>query len=259
MTPPDLDSARRAATFSETMFSYNEARNEFEKALCEAGFGDFEDLRGDDYDNSIELDEVGNDERLGEAAQRVIFDAGFSIAFVNHKDGWETHYGWKRGEPFAVQRGWRRRYVEDPSAITTNVIAGPPRSGYYEISYWPDGWGDPKTGKCAEWLSSRYMRIVPDDALAAQRQTRGEGNGKEAMTKKLECGLKMRSAKYAAGGKAGDCTERADMQASCGVCGWRSPWWCSRHAKAALTKHNQTKHAQMKLPFGEPLQFHEDL
>lgn len=138
------------------MFDYHTALDEFETALCEAGFGAFNSVGGDDYDNSLEIYEVAPDARMGEAAQRVIFDAGFSKVYVNHKDGWETHYAWDRSKVFAPVRGWRRRYVKDPNATTTNVIVGDANPGYYEISHWPDGWGS------KEWLDTGYMRIVPD-------------------------------------------------------------------------------------------------
>lgn len=155
--------------FSEVMFAYHTAESDFEDALLEAGFGEFAGISGDHYDNSIEIHKVGNSARLNEAAQRVIFDAGFSIAFVNHQDGWETHYNWKHDEPFAVQRGWRRRYVQDPSATTTNVIAGSPSPGYYEINYWPEGWGDPKRSKD---LESGYFRIVEEVVPEGQNEAR---------------------------------------------------------------------------------------
>lgn len=142
--------------FSRVMFDYHEAVSEFEGALCEAGFGAFNRVSGDYYDNSLEIYEVAPDARMGEAAQRVVFDAGFRTAYVNHKDGWETHYTWDHSKPFAPVRGWRRRYVKDPNASTTNVIVGEPNPGYYEISYWPDCWDN------KSWLDSGYMRIVPD-------------------------------------------------------------------------------------------------
>lgn len=148
--------------FSTTLFDYRRAESEFSDALCDAGFGDFTSIGGDDYDNSIELYGVSNEARMTEAAQRLLFDAGFSKAYVNHEDGWETHYTWSK--EFAVQPGWRRRYVKDPTTATTRMIGGdlPEERGYFEINYWPDGWGDQEHGRCAEWLKSGYMRIVPD-------------------------------------------------------------------------------------------------
>jgi len=77
---------------------------------------------------------------------------------TNHTDGWETHYNW--GDEFTKERGWRRRWVHSPTATTTNVLGKPVEAsdrGYYEISYWPPGWGDQR-----DWLTTGYMRIVPD-------------------------------------------------------------------------------------------------
>jgi hypothetical protein len=140
---------------TEAIFALDLAKSEFEDALSAAGFEDYGSIGWDEYDNSIEFYKVRDDVRLNEAIQRIVFDAGFSVAFVNHKNGWETHYNWRSGD-FKISRGWRRRYVRDVAAKTTNVIAGEPDPGYFEISYWPEGW----THK--EWLDTGYMRIVPD-------------------------------------------------------------------------------------------------
>lgn len=76
---------------------------------------------------------------------------------------------------------------------------------------------------------------------------------------RVQCGLKMRVAKYAAGSEAEECRGGADSQAKCEICGWSSPRRCARHAKSALAKHNTTKHAQMKLPYAEPQTPRDDL
>lgn len=151
--------------FADIAYDFDLARSRFEAALDDVGV-QFEDLGWDHYDDSLEVIGAPDDLRLTEAAQRVIFDAGFSKVFVNHASGWETHYSWGPGE-FKPHRGWRRRYVPDPTATTTNVIVGAPNPGYTEISYWPEGWGDPETGTCAEWLRTGYMRIVPDPLAPA--------------------------------------------------------------------------------------------
>ena len=151
--------------FAHALFDYLWSKREFMDALADAGFDDYGCIGGDDYDCSAEFYKVGNDARMSEAAQRVVFDAGFARAYVNHFDGWETHYNWP--PEFAAHRGWRRRYVKDADATTTRSISHPDdttESGYFEISYWPDGWGDSETGKCADWLKSGYMRIVPEPA-----------------------------------------------------------------------------------------------
>ncbi len=145
--------------FSEQMFDYHRAESDFTDKLCDAGWGEYATIGGDYYDCSIEFYKVENDERMPEAAQRILHEAGFFRAFVNHKDGWETHYNWNPKEPFKASRGWRRRYVSDPTVSTTRVAAGPPDPGYFEISYWPEGWDSERT---KEWLSSGYMRVVPD-------------------------------------------------------------------------------------------------
>src|SRR4051812_20351831 len=125
--------------FAERMFAYHRDEMNFTDALCDAGFGDFNRISGDYYDCSIEFKQVANEAAMPEAAQRLCHAAGFCKAYVNHKDGWETHYSWNPAQPFQPSKGWRRRYVEDPEATTTNVIAGEPNPGYWEISYWPEG------------------------------------------------------------------------------------------------------------------------
>ena len=151
-------------SFAQIMFDYHMAESAFTDALCDSEFGDFNRISGDYYDNSLEIKEVDNDARLNEAAQKIIYDAGFAKVYVNHKDGWETHYSWNHGQPFKIHRGWRRRYVYDNTVATTNQIGADEveHRGYYEISFWPEGWGDQKNGRTAKWLKTGYMRIVPD-------------------------------------------------------------------------------------------------
>jgi hypothetical protein len=118
----------------------------------------YDGMGGDWYDNSIELYNCAPGLRLTEEMQKVLFDEGFSVAYVNHTDGWETHYNW--GKEFEKERGWRRRWVHSPTATTTNVLGKVVEAsdrGYYEISYWPTGWQGQE-----DWLTTGYMRIVPD-------------------------------------------------------------------------------------------------
>lgn len=81
-------------TFNDEMFSYYRAEEKFTDALCEAGFGEFDRVGGDHYDNSVEFYEVLDDFRINESAQKIIFEAGFSRCWTNHKDGSEWYYGW---------------------------------------------------------------------------------------------------------------------------------------------------------------------
>lgn len=83
---------------------------QFKRDLAAAGLTAFESVGGDWYDNSVELHSVANDVRLTEEQQRVMYLHGLSKAYVNHKDGWETHYSWRQGEPFALSKGWRISY-----------------------------------------------------------------------------------------------------------------------------------------------------
>lgn len=141
--------------FADFMFGYEQAESDFSDKLIDCGFGDFEKVGGDWYDCSVEFYKVANDARLNEKTQKAVFDAGFLKAYLNHNDGWETHYGWPRGEPFEAKRGWRRKRTAE---------------GNFLISYWPEGWGDMHTGQFANWLTSGYMTIIEDVAALSTEE-----------------------------------------------------------------------------------------
>lgn len=85
--------------FAELLFAAGLAESRFTDAIIEAA-GDedaqdaweYERITGDDYDESIEFRGVGNDVRLNDLQQRLIFEAGFNRCWLNHKDGTETFY-----------------------------------------------------------------------------------------------------------------------------------------------------------------------
>lgn len=93
-----------------------EAELSFDIALEAVGLVDgehYERVGWDTYDCSVDLYGVNDDVRLTDEQQRVIRGAGFAKAYVNHKDGWETHYSWDwRDTEFKPARGWRRRWVD---------------------------------------------------------------------------------------------------------------------------------------------------
>lgn len=122
--------------FAEIFFKYRSAVDDFEEELADLGVS-FSRLGCDDYDTSLEIYEAQNDCRLSDECQIFIYKSGFIKVYVNHRDGWETHYTWTDGTPV---RGWRRLR----------------REGGFDISFWPEQWT--KT----EWLENGYMRIVPD-------------------------------------------------------------------------------------------------
>jgi hypothetical protein len=110
------------------MFAYHAAQSGFEDALIEAAGDeaaqdawDYARIGGDYYDESIEIYGVANDARLNEAQQRLVFDAGFSRIWLNHKDEMETYYAW--GREFAPIEGHRklshRATAVAPTAPTT--------------------------------------------------------------------------------------------------------------------------------------------
>lgn len=122
--------------FSEVAFNYHFAESEFIDAICNADVDfNFSRTAYDYYDGSIELYDVPPTQRLNEAVQLVIFDAGFKKAYVNHADDWQTHYDF--GKEFLMDAGWRRLM----------------RDGHIYVEEFPEGW--PK-----DWLESGYVIIV---------------------------------------------------------------------------------------------------
>ena len=124
--------------FAQKIWDFQKDQFEFESALEEAGLEQgkhYSRIGWDDYDCSIEFYNVENDVRFGVELQKIVADAGFIKAYVNHKDGWETHYTWKT--PFSPVRGWRRWMEHNkepsPSGVTTLKKL--------KVSYWPEGWG----------------------------------------------------------------------------------------------------------------------
>ena len=158
---------------AEKLWAAEALFGEFESLLDDL-VGEFGRLGHDYYDGSLEIHEAANDMRLNEAAQRLIHEGGFSVVYVNHIDGWETHY--KLADELPV-RGWRRRYISDETVSTTRVIAGPPDPGYWEISYWPEGWDQPQT--MAE-LDRGYYRIVTDPLEPAGEAATLDPTGEKA-------------------------------------------------------------------------------
>lgn len=132
--------------FAEEMFAYNIALSAFEDKLtyADTGLSDYDKLGADEYDMSLEIYGVPDDDRLSHDGVEMILGEGFDKIYVNHTDGWETHYSTRN------KTGWRRKRTSEG----------------FLISHWPEGWGDPETGRNAGWLVSGYMKIIPDPLLS---------------------------------------------------------------------------------------------
>lgn len=149
--------ANAGQPFATQWWEFLRRKSEWEDDFCDLladNIEDYDKLGTDDYDGSLEICGATNDWRLSEVQQRYLANAGFYKVFVNHKDGWQTHYTFSNHS--VPVRGWRRRYVSDASATTDRVMLGDPNPGYYEISFWPESWGE------KDWLETGYMRLVPD-------------------------------------------------------------------------------------------------
>lgn len=105
----------------------------------------FENIEFDEYDRSIEINDVDNNYRLSSEAQKLLFDAGFSKVYMNHKDKWETHYSFASGL-FKEVEGWRVSY--------------PSKRGKNEKSIWVekkvDSWP-------VKWFETEYAIIKGND------------------------------------------------------------------------------------------------
>lgn len=99
-------------TLSERIYknkNYKKAVKKFEAALKDKGV-QFTETSYDSYDNSMELYGVPPDYRLTpEVVDFILKDEGFGIAFVNHTDGWETHYTHKYPNGWRVSHPHKRR------------------------------------------------------------------------------------------------------------------------------------------------------
>lgn len=122
------------------------AKGELEALLKSAGVP-FKSLGWDSYDNSVEIHGVPAPYRLSEDAQGAVYRSGFSTAYVNHADKWETHYRFGPGD-FVVSKGWRVSYPHkrgDDGVIWVEEV----------VDTWPK-----------EWFATGYC-IVKDSANAS--------------------------------------------------------------------------------------------
>jgi len=124
---------------AEIFFQFSDAREEFEEQLVQLVGEQFEDIGWDDYDCSLELYKCSPDLRLSLEAFQFIQSAGFSKIYVNHTDGWETHYN-----PHSdVSKPWRRKRRED---------------GGFDINFMPQSW----ESVARKDLDRGYIRVVPE-------------------------------------------------------------------------------------------------
>lgn len=107
--------------FADEWWAHNRRLDVFEDhLLCAGDEGfDFERTWTDSYDSSVEIGGVPPAARLNEAQQRLLAACGFLIAFVNHRDGTETHYALRE----LPSKGWRRKRTD---------------TGFV-VSSWPEG------------------------------------------------------------------------------------------------------------------------
>lgn len=126
---------------AERLFTGSQAEAELEDVLDKAGVP-YENLGWDGYDASVEIRGVPADYRLTNEAQQAIFDAGFSKAYVNHVDKWETHYTYDHRDAFKASDGWRVSYPHKRDDGKPGIWVEK------HIPSWPK-----------EWFDSGYVQI----------------------------------------------------------------------------------------------------
>jgi hypothetical protein len=117
---------------ADKIFEGERTRLELEDNLLDIGV-QFESTGFDSYDNSFELFDVPDDYRLSAEAQEILFKAGFSVVYLNHKNKWETHYKFG-SEPLKEVEGWRVSYPQN---------RGKGEKGIWvenKIDSWPKEW-----------------------------------------------------------------------------------------------------------------------
>lgn len=135
--------------YAEACEQFYKAENEFDEQVfaTQPGF-DWQRTTTDDYDSSIEFHGVPNNTRMTEALQKLCYDHGFAQCWLNHDDGWETHYAWPRDGGFKPSEGWRKRQWKRKLPD-----GSPDKEGKIEVEEFPASW--PR-----EWLESGYVTIV---------------------------------------------------------------------------------------------------
>lgn len=101
-------------------------------------FGISFELGADRYDNSMEIYGVPPDWRPSIELTKLLFERwGFSRVYVNHTDGWETHYTKVEGD------GWRVSYPFNRNSDGQGILVEKP------VPSWP-----------AEWFKTGYTKVV---------------------------------------------------------------------------------------------------
>ena len=94
------------------------------------------DFSFDEYDSSVEIDGLPDEFRLNKDSWRMFKEADFTVIYLNHKNGWETHYHTKK-----YMNGWRVHYCRENGQAQSIEVEEFPKS-------WPE-----------EWLKTGYVQI----------------------------------------------------------------------------------------------------
>ncbi len=116
------------------------AKEEAERLLKDHGVP-FASIGWDYYDESLEVHGVEPAWRMSGDARKALAAEGFATVYVNHTDGWETHYSLSN----VSRPGWRVSYPNKGR-----------REGEHSAAIWVearvDGWP-------AQWFDTGYVVI----------------------------------------------------------------------------------------------------
>lgn len=107
------------------------ARSQMEDLLKRHGVP-FTGIGWDYYDDSLEIHGVPPEYRLSDEARKAIAAEQFSTVYVNHTDGWETHYSLTD----ISREGWRVSYPHKRGDGTKPILVEK------HVPGWPQDWFD---------------------------------------------------------------------------------------------------------------------
>jgi hypothetical protein len=128
-------------TFADIYHEYRQAESDFEDKLLSLGVPDWSTIGADDYDSSIELYEVPNDVTLTIEVLQFLSENGFDRCYLNHKNGWQTHYSDMPKNP----KGWRVKYIRGDRGTKEILVEE-------FLPNWPK-----------HWFDLGYVKIVEPD------------------------------------------------------------------------------------------------
>lgn len=111
--------------FADLAIEYTRSEEKFLDKFWVIGSFDFNEVRYDGTNSSIEFFDVDSSGRLNEEQQKLCWEEGFLHCWLNHDDGSQTYYNWYRHDDpntFNVCEGERKvnGIWAEPSSKSSN-------------------------------------------------------------------------------------------------------------------------------------------